>query len=142
MEKTNSRGETEYSVKGRSRREKTCCSNIVVSKRRCPNDFASSSPRYKHAACGTFQKPSFIKGDIDIDPKKCQGFFSRGSITYKASKVPGEPSRLSVEYDEEMSKLIQKIVKKKSKFDFVCLKRSVGFAEEHVRYPVILFSIA
>lgn len=78
------------------------------------------------------QRPSFIKGDIDIDPEKCQGFFSHGSITFKASTRPGEPSKLSIEYDEEMSRLLQKIVKKKSRFNLICLKRSVGIADEHL----------
>ena len=79
----------------------------------------------------TYEKPAFIKGDIDIDPEKCQGFFSRGSITFKASTTPGEPSKLSIEYDEEMSKLIKKIVTKKSRYSFIFLKRSVGITEEH-----------
>ena len=90
-----------------------------------------SANDFKKASSMPFQRPSFIKGDIDIDPEKCQGFFSRGSITFTASTKPGEPSRLSIEYDEEMSKLINSIVRKKSGHSFISLQRSVGISEEN-----------
>ena len=90
-----------------------------------------SNKHCKKASSMPSQRPSFIKGDIDIDPEKCQGFFSRGSITFKASTKPGEPSRLSIEYDEEMSKLIKSIVRKKSRCSFISLRSSVGIAEEN-----------
>ena len=90
-----------------------------------------SNSHYNKDSSTCCQRPSFIRGDINIDPKKCQGFFSRGSITFTASSRPGEPSRVSIEYDEEMRKLIKSIVRKKSRYNFIFLRRSVGIAEEH-----------
>ena len=82
------------------------------------------------------EKPSFIKGDINIDPEKCQGFFSRGSITFEPATVAGEPSRVSIEYDEEMSKYLHKIMRKKSRLNerFIYLRNPLIITDENVRY--------
>ena len=60
------------------------------------------------------EHPSFIKGDINIDPEKCRGFYSRGSITFVASTIDGEPSRINIEYDPEMSRQIRRIFRGRS----------------------------
>eukprot|EP00794_Sanderia_malayensis_P017738 gene17738-19511_t len=109
---------TEKTVAENSRVDKKVASttgrpavNVVATV--CPAIFSSSSSSTK-VSRGQLKRPSFIKGDIDIDPEKCQGFYSRGSITFVASTGPGQPSRVNLELDKEMSRRIRSIIRNSS----------------------------
>ncbi len=77
------------------------------------------------------RQPSFIRGDIEIDPEKCKGFFSRGSITYRASTGEGEPNKITLKLDEEMSRRIRGIIRNSR--GSMGMKKVFPVSEENVK---------